>query len=199
MKKLFLALVLCLPFVLSSAQEESFFPRELTVVDTATLEAISLYHEDDRMAILEICKHPTFLISLDAGQKKYDDLQNISILGDRVRTGFKDLIADYPEETQLAAKRIVELPEVVSLLVDNLNLTVMLGESYKNHPEKILEEAEQYSLIVTRRNAEELADYQEQLKEDPEAYEEMLAAADQYAEDNHVDNYDVEQSENVQV
>jgi len=265
MKKTIALLVLSISIMTVYGQQEDFFPRELTVDDTATLEAIALYPVDDRTAILEVCKYPSFLVSLDAGQKKtqkafqdiisgfeqenqekfyelvrypglveklstgnkkskaeieeinksypediheislelgrknYEDLKRISQLTEKVKSGFRDLIKDYSAELKEAARRVVELPEVVSLLVDNLNLAVMLGEAYRNNPEKVIAQADEYSLIVAKRNAQELADYQEQLKEDPEAYEEMLAAADKYAEDNDIESHKAEQSADVQV
>ncbi|MFC2125741.1 hypothetical protein ACFLU5_13115 [Bacteroidota bacterium] len=126
--------------------------------------------------------------ALDFGRSQYATLEKINELSINIKKGFQDLIAGYPEETKEAAHRLIKFPEALTLLVDNLNLTIMIGEAYRNSPGTLVEKANAYSLELARQNAEELADYQEQLKEDPEAYQEMVAAAEQYAEDNGIEN-----------
>ena len=83
----------------------------------------------------------------------------------------------YSVATQQATNELVKMPEVLSILVDNIDQTILVGDIYKNDPAWVEEKATSLNLEVARRQAEELEDYKKQLEKDPEAYQEMLDAS----------------------
>lgn len=102
------------------------------------------------------------------------------------KQAFETLIQPYPEKAQTAIRELVKMPEVLSILVDNIDLTILVGDVYQNDPDWLQEKARVLNIAVVRSQAEELEDYKKQLEEDPEAYQEMLEAADLFAKDNHI-------------
>lgn len=123
--------------------------------------------------------------ALEIGRKEYETLHQIFNLNQTIKQNFDDLLSRYSTNTQQATKELVKMPEVLSILVDNLDQTILVGDVYKNDPTWIEEKAKELNLEVARRQAEELEDYKKQLEQDPEAYQEMLDAANLYAKDNN--------------
>ena len=123
-------------------------------------------------------------------KKKFDELEEINKLNNSVRGAFEEMISSYPAESQDAARNLVKMPETISLLSESIDMTLVIGDLYKKNPEWVVQKADSLNLEVARQHAEELADYEEQLKADPDAYEEMLEAAEQYAKDNQIEEYD---------
>ena len=128
----------------------------------------------------------------DLYKKNFKDLQQILNLNNDIIGTFNTMIASYSEESQNAASSLIKLPETLSLLVENLNLTILIGDLYKKEPEWVRHKADSINLEIARQEAEELEDYKQQLEDDPEAYKEMLEAAEQYSSDNSIKNYNEE-------
>ena len=151
------------------------------------LDALVEGEQKSKKAIEEILKaypeevHET---ATELGRKKYKDLEVIYELNQTVKSAFQEIISSYPEETQAATRELAGLPETLSLLTENMNLTILIGDLYKTDPDWVFMKADSLNLALARQNAEELEDYKKQLEEDPDAYKEMVEAAEQYAKDN---------------
>lgn len=116
-------------------------------------------------------------------------LKELAELNATVNDAFANILSRYDEETQSAALQLVELPEVLTLLIDNMDFTVIIADVYQSAPEWVLSKADSLGTVIADQSAKELEDYQEELRKDPEAYSEMMALAEQYAKDNNVTNY----------
>jgi hypothetical protein len=201
------------------AQDELDLLENFLQQDPAGIEAIALYPEEIRHAILEAAAHPEIIVKLagvqtkssdafdtliDAyepeqqeqiwnlvrfpklidqltdtdikskkqirtilkpypkaihatahslGRKEYDLLVEISRLNRTTDQAFKQLIAPYPEITQVSLETLVGLPEILTLLKDDLELTILLGDAYRQNPLQIKDHARQLNLEATRKNA----------------------------------------------
>lgn len=233
-----------------SAQEDGLI-QQLRIEEQTTLEAIALYPEKERQAILEVSKHPEVLVRLQNLQYKtssdfrslisnlsesdqsriydltrYPELINeicegntkkskkemLSIVGPypesvqvsatylhkdhfdlllkinhMYRTSdqaFENTISPYPVETQEAYRVLLKLPEVMSVLTDNLNMTVLLGDLYRSKPQQLKAELDSLNLVVAEQKARELNEWQESLENDPQAMAEYQQAAQEFAEEN---------------
>jgi hypothetical protein len=131
-------------------------------------------------------------IAKELYKKELETLQAIHALDLEVRASFNELISTYPERSQVAARNLVEFPETLSLLADNINLTILIGDLYSKEPDWVQYKADSLNLVLARQEVEELEDYKKQLEEDPEAYNEMLEAAEQYSSDNSIEKYNQE-------
>lgn len=110
--------------------------------------------------------------------KQVDELQTES------DEKFEKIIEDYPTETQTAFREIVKLPEVLSILDSHNDMAENLGKIYERDPEQVKRMADSLHLAVAKQNAEDIASWKEELNADPEAQEELKAAAGEYAAEN---------------
>ena len=115
------------------------------------------------------------------GRKRYDELAAIQQLSATAEEAVGKVLANYPAEIQESARQLLGLPEVVEILTDNMQLTVLTGDIYRQDPEWVLHKADSLHLELARTQAEELAEWKKSLENDPEALNEMKASAEEYA------------------
>jgi hypothetical protein len=236
------------------AQDDQALLAQLDEEERKALEALVLYPEDTRQAILECSQYPEVLVKLTrlqsqtrasfqdlletypqdaqavvwdvtrypdlvrrlaveggrsssriegvlrdypeevhenarlAGTNHYDLLLQIDELQASANRAFAALLRDYPPEMQAAMRQLVELPEVLDILTENIELAVLVGSIYGRNPKRVLQVADSLSLEVARANARELEDWKEALENDPQAMEELRAAAQEYADEYGYDD-----------
>lgn len=228
------------------AQADKALLRQLAEENKKSVEALALYPEDARLAILEACKYPEVLIKMKNAQEKtsaafrtliedyprstqtvfYDlsrypglvaalvsrqndrgamrqalevlpaakrdealgvaerqmaTLAKIDYLMTTSQRTFEQLIAGYPAPAQGAFQKLLELPEVVDILNEDLRFTVLVGDLYKEDPAGVLQKVDSLNLVVAREHAEELDEWKKTIENDPQARSEYQAAAQEYA------------------
>ena len=241
------------------AQSEKELLAQLVSEDQDAIDALVLYPEDTRTAILEASLHPEALIKLesvqsqtsgsfsalmdrytrstqeiiwdltrypglvhalatvDNGSKKeiknilqdYPEvihrraeeavqvsqplLVEIDQLNIAAEAAFNILLADYPARTQTALRKLITLPEVLTILTDNIRLTVLAGDIYKKDSAWVLHKISSFHLEVASGQAEEVAD----LKASAATYEEEYGYNDTYYEYEYDDLYYDAEVDNV--
>ena len=244
-----------------SAQTDKELLAELVAQDEDAINALVLYPEDTRSAILEATKYPEVLIKLEsiqtqtstafrdlinnypratqemiwdltrypgliellveAGPEKQRDVNLVlkdypEIVHDRAKkavrshssllvevnelnqhadVAFSSLLADYPPPTAAALKKLLDLPEVLTILTENIRLTVLIGDMYSKEPDWVLNQIDSLNLVVASENAKELEDWKSNLEDDPQAMEELEASAEAFQQEYGYDDlyYDPDQ------
>jgi len=171
------------------------------------------YDRDTQFGIYELSRYPDLLKELTAegklkkktiqniilsypediheaaisyGRKHYKALAAIDHLNDKNKQDFERVITKYDSDFQASIKRLIDSPEVLSTMADNTEFTRLAGSVYKQYPKKMTDKLEVWHNELKAQKEKELADYQQKIKEDPEAYKEMLAAAEQFAAEETV-------------
>ncbi len=242
------------------AQTEKELLAQLLEEEQSTVEALALYPESTRVAILEAARYPESLIKLeslqgktsaafrsilepypkevqekvwdltrynglvaalvDGGQKRGADLDKalqdypseilrraqdmsydyfpllveVNRLNRQWDGAFNELVSTYPPTTRSAIQELVELPEVLNLLTDNIRLTVLVGDLYQRNPAWLLKQMDSLNIVVAEARAKELDAWKNTLENDPQAREELEKSARDYVSDYGYDdefyNYD---------
>jgi len=113
----------------------------------------------------------------------YELLNRVDEIDFIAESAFDALIADYPEEVQDALDHLISQPEVLTILMDNIRLTVLVGKVYEKDPEWLLNKADSLHLKLAAENARELDDWKQSLEEDPESARQLQEVSDQYEEE----------------
>lgn len=119
--------------------------------------------------------------ALELGIKEHEMLTEINHINTSYQTSFERLISTYPEEVKTSYKTLLNLPEILEILSNNLRTTILIGDAYKRDPKGIMKQAERMNLEIARKNAEELKDWQNELQSDSSAMNEFTASAKEYA------------------
>ena len=95
--------------------------------------------------------------ALKYGRVEYDLLAEVQRLNETAEEEFQDLMESYLPSTQKSYRTLVSHPEVMSLLAEDMSMTVLLGDAYKNDPEGVQTRAAELNLKLASEHAEELA------------------------------------------
>ncbi|HNE30270.1 MAG TPA: hypothetical protein PLW66_13930, partial [Saprospiraceae bacterium] len=115
-------------------------------------------------------------------------LRNIDQLNRTAEKAFEDMIAPYPPTAQAAFRQLVQLPEVLDILNQDLRFTILVGDVYKEDPAWVIHQTDSLNLAVARSQAEELAEWKNEVEQDPQVQAELNAAATEYARDYGYDD-----------
>ncbi|WP_338876679.1 hypothetical protein WBJ53_13580 [Spirosoma sp. SC4-14] len=113
-----------------------------------------------------------------------NDLVEVDNLNQRAQQNFEELIAPLDVSTQTAFRQLIDMPDVLSQLTDHLDLTTQLGEAYMANPDQVTKDLTALHDSLDVQNQQELADYQNQLNNDPQARQELQQAGQAYAQAN---------------
>ena len=121
------------------------------------------------------------------GRDRTELLREIRGLRRRAELGVDALLRIYPLETQADFRKLLERPEILSLLHQNPELTRRLGDRYRRDPEETKQLLAELGRDAEERNREALEEWVRELEEDPEAEAELRQAAEEFALEQEID------------
>lgn len=125
------------------------------------------------------------------GRSYYGALVEIDRLNNETDRQFQSYLSPYDEETRESVRVLLKYPEIVSILVEDKEFTRVLGLTYREDSEWVVSQLDTISAELEEESQKDLADYKNQMQNDPEAYQEMLSAAEKFsAESNITRSYD---------
>jgi hypothetical protein len=137
----------------------------------------------------------------EAAWKLYSDekeylvkLDNINISAQK---DFDKAIQNLDAPAKAAFQKLSTLPDVLTLLTNNIDLATRLGEHHKSNPKELNDRLAALHDSLNVQNQYEIAAYKKQMADDPKATEELSQAAKDYAKTNDIDvpaqqNYDMD-------
>ncbi len=111
-------------------------------------------------------------------------LLQINDLNQTTHRAFGRLTAGLASPAQRAFEQLLDLPEVIDLLNEDLRFTILVGETYRDNPGWVIHKTDSLNLTVARAHAEELENWKTTLENDPAAKTELQSAARDYAAEN---------------
>lgn len=103
--------------------------------------------------------------------------EELLALQQHAQRAFEGIIRDYPKAIQASAKALAGMPEILSILTANIQLTTALGDVFLDRPEKVRERAAELQLEVARQEAQSTQLWADSLRNDSEASQEAELAA----------------------
>jgi hypothetical protein len=122
--------------------------------------------------------------ALEKRKNNYDLLVLIDRMNKSYNSDFELLLSGYSPETVNAFREMLKMPEVLSILFDHMQYTVVVGDYYKRNPERVLHKTDSLNLVLTQKNSQEAEDWKQSMKDNPQAQEEYTQVAQEYAKDN---------------
>lgn len=116
----------------------------------------------------------------------YDALREIDQLNNETDRKFQSYLSTYDDQTRESVRTLLKYPEIVSILVEEKEFTRLLGQTYREDPEWVINQLNTISAQLEEENQKDLDDYKNQMQNDPEAYQEMLSAADRFSAESNI-------------
>jgi len=105
--------------------------------------------------------------AMEDGKNNYDLLVKIDKMNKSFNSDFDLLMRDYPAEDVNAFSVMLKIPEVLKLLFDHMQYTVVVGDYYKKNPERILHKTDSLNLVLSQKNTQETDDWKQSMNEIP--------------------------------
>jgi len=118
-------------------------------------------------------------------RSNFDDLKLIDQLNNEIDGQFKAALEPFDPQTCESVNVLIGYPEIVSALVKDKPFTTLLGEVYQEDPDWVVDRLNETSRELAQQKKEDLNAYKNQIQKDPEAYNEMLDAADKFAQEKN--------------
>lgn len=119
----------------------------------------------------------------------FDVLLRIDRLNSEIDNAFQTYLEPYDFQTRESVTALLAYPEIVSILVEDKDFTILLGTVYNEDPQWVKGNLNRISQELAEQNKEDLDAYKNQIKNDPEAYNEMLDASERFARENNEVRY----------
>lgn len=152
------------------------------------LAAIDVDSEDPLKTILKNYPEVIHPKTKQAVRDYHPVLIEIDQLNQAAASAFEFILDDYPPQSKEALQHLITLPEVLTILTENIRLTILVGDLYQKAPQWLRQKADSLNLVVARRNAKELEDWKANLENNQEAIEELKASGAAYSEDYAYDD-----------
>jgi hypothetical protein len=170
-------------------------------------DLVSGYPREDQQALYQAGRYPDLLNKLvaagpgsaqaesltkaypEAEQKDimtayrthYSDIVKMNDLYQSSQKSMQKIISKYPANVQDDFQKIVAMPDIMTLLTDNIDVTVGLGEAYQTDPTGVKQHLDSLHSQLQQQNDTDLAAYKKQVENDPKLQDEMKKAADEFA------------------
>lgn len=125
--------------------------------------------------------------ALKRGRRSYSTLEDIENLNMQTQEAFNDLLSGYEPDIRHSIDKLIKHPEILSILTDDLDLAILVGDVYRKDPSMVLHKADSLQAIVAEEQANELEEWKKELENDPLALEEMEHAGRDFARENDYD------------
>ena len=122
--------------------------------------------------------------ALEERKNNYDLIVQINRMNKSYNSDFELLMSSYIPEVINVFREMIKMPEVLDILFDHMQYTVVVGDYYKKNPERVLHKTDSLNLVLTQKNTREADDWKQSMNDDPQAQEEYTQAAQEYAQDN---------------
>jgi hypothetical protein len=125
---------------------------------------------------------------MELTESHFDLLVRVDFLDRDAKNAFDLMAADYPERTRAALRALLNEPEALGILSENIRMAVLLGDLYRREPYWMIQQAEQISLEAARQRAKDLESWKQSLQDDPDALRDFEQSAQAYADEYRYDD-----------
>jgi len=120
-------------------------------------------------------------------RKEKKDLVKVDNINIAAQLEFDRTIQQLNEPAREAFQKLATLPDVLTLLTNNVDLTIRLGERYRNNPTQLINHLTSLHDSLEVQNQYEAAAFKKQMADDPQAMNELSQAGSAYANSNGYD------------
>ena len=120
-------------------------------------------------------------MALATRRQPCDILANTNSLQGGIDGAYQSLIGEYPKETVAAMNLLLAHPEILDLLLDNMDQSVLVGSMFKKDPGFVRKRAAEIGKAVSANNEKAEQDWKNMLGSHPMAIGDLTQAAAAYA------------------
>lgn len=111
----------------------------------------------------------------------FDDLVRMNGMYQRSEAEMKLALTQFPEQVRSNFQKVVARPEAMSLLTENIDLTMNLGNEYQANPDQVIRQLDSLSGELASQDEKTLSAYRQEVENNPALQKEMINASDSFS------------------
>lgn len=140
--------------------------------DESLKEILKNYPDEIKKSAIYFTKHDiTTIIAIDSIRKEFDEK-------------YKESIKHFPEDVKKSFSTILQKPELLSALNQEIKTTITLGNLYKNDPAAVKQFSDSINKLISEQTSKEYEDWKTGINKNPEVQKELKQIAGKYQEEN---------------
>ena len=190
--------------------------NEIQKKSSASLkDAIAIYSRNKQKEIWDITRYPELTsLLIENKDKSKNDLEillerypekikrsaiyfaknNYSMLVDietiyiNFKQSYNEILKDFPDSVKTSFNTLIKNPELITVLSEDMNTTVTLGDIYKRNPKLIKRKGDSLNYIIVTENGIEYEAWKNGIAKDSAVQKELKQVSKEYAKDMQEDD-----------
>lgn len=121
-------------------------------------------------------------------KNNYSTLVEIETIYQEFTRNYKDIIKGFPDNVKTSFNVLLNYPEVLTTLSQDMNTTVALGDLYKRNPQLIKRKSDSLSFVISKENGIEYNEWKAGISKDTALQKELKQVSKKYAKDMEEDD-----------
>ena len=140
-------------------------------------ELLKNYPDDVRKSAIDFAKKDrSIFVDIDNIRKEFE-------------LKYTDVVKDFPEEVKKSFQGLLQKPELIVILSEDIKTTIALGDVYKSNPKLVKHAADSLNIEITKQNSAEYEDWKGGISKDVQVQKELKDIAHKYEkEEGNVDD-----------
>lgn len=121
-------------------------------------------------------------------KNNYSTLVQVEAIQKDFETKYKEVIKDFPNNVKDAYASLLSYPELITMLWENLQTTVALGDLYKRNSSLLKQKADSLSNVIAKERGTEFENWKNGINKDTAMQKELQEIAKKYSEEETYDD-----------
>lgn len=121
-------------------------------------------------------------------KKKYSTLADIDNIHSDFEAQYKNVIIDFPDFVKNSFNILLNYPDLLTILSENMKTTVTLGDLYKRNPQMIKRKVDSLNTEIAKENGIEYEDWKKGISNDTAVQKELKQISKKYSSDLEADD-----------
>jgi len=122
--------------------------------------------------------------ALEYGVQRYKTLAQVDSILTVGDEAIRLLLKAYDTTTRESVEKLLDYPEILYILNDNIELAILVGDVYTKNPDLVARKVDSIQQEASRKYGEEIAEWEKGLKENPQVLKEFEEASAAFNQDN---------------
>lgn len=121
-------------------------------------------------------------------KKKYATLVDIDNIHSDFEAQYKNVIIDFPDFVKNSFNILLNYPDLLTILSENMKTTVTLGDLYKRNPQMVKRKVDSLNTEIAKENGIEYEDWKKGIANDTAVQKELKQISKKYSKDLEADD-----------
>lgn len=126
--------------------------------------------------------------SIYFAKNNYSTLVEIETIYKNFKQSYNEILKDFPDTVKTSFNTLIKNPELITVLSEDMNTTVTLGDIYKRNPKLIKQKGDSLNYVIVTEKGIEFESWKSGITKDTAVQKELKQVSKLYAKDMEEDD-----------